>query len=41
LLTDRQKELEKTMQQREHTGQENRRPDAPSGAPPKSSSPPA
>jgi protein CpxP len=31
LLTDHQKELEKAMQQREHNGEENRRP-APSGA---------
>jgi Spy/CpxP family protein refolding chaperone len=29
LLTDHQKQLEKTMRQREHNGQENRRPDAP------------
>lgn len=27
LLTDRQKQLEKAMQQREHNGEENRRPD--------------
>jgi predicted HTH transcriptional regulator len=29
LLTDHQKELEKAMQQREHKGEENRRPDPP------------
>jgi periplasmic protein CpxP/Spy len=33
LLTDHQKELEKTMQQREHNGEEHRRP-APSAAEP-------
>jgi len=33
LLTDHQKELEKAMQQREHNGEENRRP-APSAAQP-------
>lgn len=32
LLTDRQKELEKTMQQREHNGEENRRPAPPAAA---------
>jgi hypothetical protein len=34
LLSDRQKELEKAMQQREHKGQENRRPTPPATAPP-------
>jgi ribosome recycling factor len=32
LLTDHQKELEKAMQQREHKGEENRRPDPPPAA---------
>jgi hypothetical protein len=31
LLTDRQKELEKAMQEREHKGEQNRRPDPPAG----------
>ena len=34
LLTDRQKELEKAMQQREHKGEENRRPIPPATASP-------
>jgi periplasmic protein CpxP/Spy len=34
LLTDHQKELEKAMQQREHKGEENRRPAPPAVAPP-------
>jgi predicted HTH transcriptional regulator len=34
LLTDHQKELEKAMQQREHNGEENRRPAPPAAAPP-------
>jgi hypothetical protein len=34
LLTDHQKELEKTMVQREHSGEENRRPAAPATAGP-------
>jgi protein CpxP len=34
LLTDHQKELEKAMQQREHKGEENRRPAPPAAAPP-------
>ena len=34
LLTDHQKELEKTMQQREHKGEENRRPAPPAAASP-------
>jgi Spy/CpxP family protein refolding chaperone len=34
LLTDHQKELEKAMQQREHNGQENRRPAPPAAASP-------
>jgi hypothetical protein len=34
LLTDHQKELGKAMQQREHTGEENRRPAPPAAAPP-------
>jgi hypothetical protein len=33
-LTDHQKELEKAMQQREHTGEEKRRPAPPAAAPP-------
>jgi periplasmic protein CpxP/Spy len=33
LLTDHQKELEKAMQQREHKGEENRRPAPPAAAP--------
>jgi protein CpxP len=41
LLTDHQKELEKAMQQREHTGQENRRSAPPAAASPKPSSPPS
>src|ERR1700691_4838780 len=32
LLTDHQKKLEKAMQEREHRGEENRRPDPPAGA---------
>jgi periplasmic protein CpxP/Spy len=32
LLTDRQKELEKSMQEREHKEQQNRRPDPPAGS---------
>jgi hypothetical protein len=31
LLTDRQKDLEKAMQEREHKGEQNRRPDPPAG----------
>jgi hypothetical protein len=31
LLTDHQKDLEKGMQEREHRGEENRRPDPPAG----------
>jgi len=38
LLTDHQKELEKTMQQREHTGEENGRPDPPAADSPEPSS---
>jgi len=38
LLTDRQKELEKTMQQREHNGEENRRPAPPAATSPEPSS---
>jgi periplasmic protein CpxP/Spy len=34
LLTDHQKELEKAMQQREHNGEENRRPAPPAAEPP-------
>jgi protein CpxP len=34
LLTGHQKELEKAMQQREHKGEENRRPAPPAAAPP-------
>jgi DNA anti-recombination protein RmuC len=34
LLTDHQKELEKAMQQREHEGEENRRPAPPAAEPP-------
>jgi DNA anti-recombination protein RmuC len=34
LLTDRQKELEKAMQQREHSGEENREPAPPAAEPP-------
>ena len=34
LLTDHQKELEKAMQHREHTGEENRRPAPPAAASP-------
>jgi hypothetical protein len=34
LLTEHQKELEKAMQQREHKGEENRRPAPPAAAPP-------
>jgi hypothetical protein len=34
LLTDQQKELAKAMQQREHNGQENRRPTPPAAASP-------
>jgi len=34
LLTDHQKELEKAMQQREHNGEENRRPASPAAEPP-------
>jgi hypothetical protein len=41
LLTDHQKELEKAMQQREHNGQENRRPAPPAAASPKPSSSPS
>jgi protein CpxP len=37
LLTDHQKELEKAMQQREHKGEENRRPAPPAAAPPDAS----
>jgi predicted HTH transcriptional regulator len=37
LLTDHQKELEKAMVQREHNGEENRRPAPPAAAPPKPS----
>jgi len=38
LLTDHQKELEKAMQQREHNGEENRRPSPPAAASPDPSS---
>jgi Spy/CpxP family protein refolding chaperone len=38
LLTDHQKELEKAMQQREHKGEENRRPAPPAAASPDPSS---
>jgi periplasmic protein CpxP/Spy len=38
LLTDHQKELEKAMQQREHDGQENRRPAPPAAASPEPAS---
>jgi hypothetical protein len=38
LLTDHQKELEKTMQQREHSGRENRRSAPPAAASPEPSS---
>ena len=38
LLSDHQKELEKAMQQREHTGQENRRSAIPAAASPEPSS---
>jgi len=38
LLTDHQKELEKTMQQREHTGEENGRPAPPAADSPEPSS---
>lgn len=38
LLTDRQKELEKAMLQREHNGEENRRSAPPASATPESSS---
>jgi predicted HTH transcriptional regulator len=41
LLTDRQKELEKAMQQREHNGEENRRTAPPGAAPPEPTSPPS
>ncbi|HEY6768624.1 MAG TPA: hypothetical protein VI386_28015 [Candidatus Sulfotelmatobacter sp.] len=41
LLTDHQKELEKAMQQREHDGQEGRRPSPPAAASPAPSSPPS
>jgi periplasmic protein CpxP/Spy len=42
LLTDPQKELEKAMQRREHSGKENRRSAPPAGASPNASSvPPA
>jgi protein CpxP len=34
LLSDHQKQLEKAMQQREHRGEENRRPVPPTAAPP-------
>jgi hypothetical protein len=34
LLTDRQRDLEKAMQQREHNGEENRRPAPPVAEPP-------
>jgi periplasmic protein CpxP/Spy len=34
LLSDHQKELEKAMQQREHRGEENRRPASPAAGPP-------
>ena len=34
LLTDHQRELEKAMHQREHQGEENRRPAPPAAAPP-------
>ncbi len=37
LLTDHQKELEKAMVQREHKGEENRRPAPPAAAPPDAS----
>jgi ribosome recycling factor len=37
LLTDHQKELEKAMQQREHRGEENRRPAPPTTASPQPS----
>jgi periplasmic protein CpxP/Spy len=39
LLTDHQRELEKAMQQREHNGEENRRPAPPAAASPGPSSP--
>lgn len=39
LLTDHQKQLEKAMQQREHKGEENRRPPSPGAASPELSSP--
>jgi chromosome segregation ATPase len=38
LLTDHQTELEKTMQQREHSGKENRRSSPPAAASPEPSS---
>jgi hypothetical protein len=41
LLTDHQRELEKAMQPREHSGEENRRPDPPAAASPKPSSSPS
>jgi hypothetical protein len=41
LLTDRQKELENAMQQREHDGEENRRPAPPAAVSPKPSSSPS
>jgi hypothetical protein len=41
LLTDHQKELEKAMQQREHKGEENRRPAPPAAASPEPSSSPS
>ena len=41
LLTDHQKDLEKTMQQREHNGEENRRFAPPAAASPEASSSPS
>jgi len=41
LLTEHQKELEKSMQQREHNGQEHRQSATPAEASPKPSSPPS
>jgi hypothetical protein len=41
LLSDHQKELEKSMHQREHNGEENRRPFPPAAPSPKPSSPPS
>jgi periplasmic protein CpxP/Spy len=40
LLSDHQKQLEKAMQQREHKGEENRRPAPPAAASPEPSAPP-